>query len=204
MLRNFILVLVVLVLSGKVSAQYIQNFSGYSNAQGKVTLTWTIPQGPTSSGLEVQRSLDSTFASGFITVYTYSGLCGPGFAQSFTVLDSTAILHHRNYYRVWSYSGVYSNVIAVNAGELVDNYHMTPSPFTDQGKLEFQNPNGEVYVLEIAHPRGTMMYHFEGISTNYFYINASWFEKTGMYYFRLYKADGSGLIKGKFVVVKTP
>ena len=202
--RVFIFLFVLLAFAANVRAQYIQNFMGYSDAAGKVMLTWNIPSGPVSSGVEVQRSADSTFNSGFIQVYYYSGLCGPGFAQSFSCVDSTAPLHHRSYYRVYAQTGVYSNTIGVNVGELVDNYTVSPSPVVEVSKLEFKNPESKAYVLEIAHPKGYMMYHFEGITTNYFYLNASWFEKTGMYFFRMYKPDGSGLIKGKFVVVRNP
>jgi hypothetical protein len=205
MYRVFILLSFILVLSGKSYGQYIQNFTGYSDSKAQIHLSWNIPSGPNLSGLIVERSLDSTFTTGFsTTIYTYSGLVGPGFAQNFSIVDSTATLHRRNYYRVNVQSTYYSLIIGVNAGERTDNYTLYPTIVSDISKLTFNNPNNDAYVMEIAHTKGYMLYHFEGLTSGTFDINATWFDKTGMYFFRMYKPDGSGLIKGKFAVVRNP
>ena len=187
----------------------VSNFYGITS-KNTAHLYWTILKGPyTSTDTELQWSLDSLY--GFQTIYTNSYPCGnPSTDETYDYIHQTMAglltnpdLNKKNYYRIFMPPNSYSSIALVDFAAANGAYKIYPSPIESQSRLEFSNPSGVEFVLEIGDPKGLLLYHFENITTNYFYLNADWFEKTSLYFFRLIPVDGSSkTIRGKFLIIK--
>lgn len=196
--------IIFLLFSFSVFGQITPPITAFTaNVQGdKVNLFWTVGKSnATCNGLELQRSTDSLF--NYTMIYNYSGICGnPTNDQYFQYQDISPFLFQKNYYRILLYPASYSNVLVVDMSKGGSDYKVFPNPVIDFSTLSFNNPSGKEYVIDICDRFGNRIYYQENIRTNTFLLMAGWFEKSGVYPFRMYTLDGSDLIKGKFTVVK--
>ncbi len=200
----------LLLTQAQAQNPYISNLYGVVS-QNSAHLYWTVAKGPyTSNDTELQWSLDSL--AGYQTIYTNSYPCGnPNSDESYDHIHPTTAglltnpdLNKKNYYRIYMPPASYSQVAVVDFAAVNGGYKVYPSPVEAQSRVEFSNPDGKEFIVDITDPRGFLLYHFENISSNYFYVNADWFDKLNLYFFRVYPVDGSAKpIRGKFLIIKS-
>lgn len=201
-----ILLTMFLLIAGLTKAQQyptITNFKGTPQTNGTVYIEFTATASTFSvGGYDLQRSADSAW--NFVSVYTYSGSIGGPSSQDYNYYDYPPDPTKKYYYKVVFPNGYQSAVIMVDLGTLFGSYKIFEHPIYRDGisYLVFPYTPGTSWIMDIADPRGFLLYRFGGIAGNTIPLNASWFNGSGMYYFRLYPQDGSTVIKGKFEIQK--
>lgn len=168
-----------------------------NNATVQIDYTITASTG-FYNGAELMRSTDSMF--GYITVNTIFGSVG-GNAQDYSYQDYPPDPTKKYYYKVRLGGTAESNIIVVNMGDVFGNFKILPHPIDGFSRLEFIYTLGQQWVLEIADTRGFFIYRDEYVYTGSYPISRAMFKAPGVYFFRLYLADGSQLINGKMVVL---
>ncbi len=191
------LVFTALLLQAQVPT--VAHFHGVANKNTAI-INWTILKGPyTCAGVELQWSTDSLY--GYTSIYTDYSVCGnPNTDEEKNTIHQSPDIHKKNFYRLFLPPFTYSQIIVVDFTKENGAYQLFPHPFSNQARLEFENPNGEACILEIAHPKGYLLYRFEYINTNYFYLYKGWFTESNLFYFRIYPISGNFKpIRGKFI-----
>jgi hypothetical protein len=164
----------LLFMQVRAQTPYVSNLYGVV-AQNSAHLHWTVAKGPyTCSDTELQWSLDSLY--GYQTIYTNSYPCGnPNTDESYNYIHQTTAglltnpdLNKKNYYRIYMPPSSYSQVAVVDFAAVNGGYKVYPSPVEAESRIEFSNPSGKEFIVDIADSRGFLLYHFENISTNYF------------------------------------
>lgn len=202
-----IYVLVLLTKPHSILAQQyptINNLRGTPQINGTALIEFTVGQSSNILiGCDLQRSSDSAF--NFVSVYYFPGSMGGSISQDFSYYDYPPDPTKKYYYKIIFSNGSQSNTIVVNMGDVFGNYKIAQHPIIDDGssKLDFAYIPGTIWVMDIADAKGYRLYQFTGINQSNFIINASWFNWSGIYFFRLYPADGSTVIRGRFVVMKS-
>lgn len=200
-MRNFLFSFLFYVTTFAFAQQYpsVINLRSKVLSNATVRIDFTISASINFyNGAELMRSTDSTF--GYITVYTIFGSVG-GNAQDYFYDDYPPDPSKKYYYKVRLGGTAESNVIVVNMADVFGNFKILPHPVFDFSKLEFVYLLGQHWVLEIADPKGYFMYRDEYVFTGSYPISRSMFKSPGIYFFRLYLADGSQVIKGRMVVM---
>ncbi|HEY1038801.1 MAG TPA: hypothetical protein VGF30_05310 [Bacteroidia bacterium] len=181
----------------------VYNLRGTPQNNGTVLIEFTISESIfTYSSYDLQRSGDSAF--NFASVQYYSAAVGGATAQDYSYYDPVPDPTKKYYYKIVFPNGAQSNVLVVDVGNVFGHYKIVKHPIEDDGnsRLEFTYIQGTTWLLEIADPKGYFLYRIGGITQNSIPLNASWFNGTGIYFFRLYPYDGSTVIQGRFVVIK--
>ncbi|MDH4129483.1 MAG: hypothetical protein OEV44_12050, partial [Spirochaetota bacterium] len=93
------------------------------------------------------------------------------------------------------------NIIVVNMANVFGNFKIIPQPITDFSRLEFVYALGQNWILEIVEPKGYFIYRDEYVYTGSYPLSRAMFKSPGIYFFRLYLADGSQVIRGRMVVM---
>ena len=175
----------------------LRNFS-LSKIGDSVLLKWTIKQGETCNGIQVERSSDNL---NFQEVGNIPGVCGsPDFAQTFEFLDTNPVVNTTNYYRLvlgnTGYSEVRSiEVIALNE----DGILVLPNPASESTTVYFKNDFNKLYTLKLFSSAAKLILEMEG-SGQSFPVNTSILD-AGVYVFRISQDGEQSEANGKIVVV---
>ncbi|MFN6040005.1 MAG: hypothetical protein ACK452_16165 [Bacteroidota bacterium] len=203
--RNFYFLFFFLILSFNFSIHaqlLIKNFIAQPANSSQLLVTWTVGAGSaTCNDLQLFWSTDS-FKTASSWVHTLPGICGlSGADENYYFQHNNPDPNGKNYYRLYSFGSPVSPIIVYDFGADNGSYIMIPHPITAAGGvLTFKNPNNDLWVLDIANANCTVRYIYQNIYNPFVELPGSLFEN-GIYFFRLYNANGE-IIKGKFIVVK--
>jgi hypothetical protein len=193
----------LLICSKQIKGQLIiKNFFAQPANSTQMLISWTVGAGSNiCNDLQLFWSTDS-FKTTSSWIHTLPGVCGlSGADENYNFQHNNPDANGKNYYQLRSFGSNVSPIIVYNFGDDNGEYIMIPNPVTAfGGVLTFKNPNNDLWVLEICNANCTSRYIYPNIYNPYVELPGSLFEN-GVYFFRLYNANGE-LIKGKFIVVK--
>jgi len=192
----FILLTLILTVQSSPAQETELDYFEANQNQEQVLLKWAISRGSVCNGITITRSSDSLY---FQTIGRIEGVCGsPDFQQPYSFVDETPLKNKKAFYRLELGVTDFSDIISFT---LIDKnekgYQIIPNPIQNQGRIYFNNPFREEFILSLFSINGSLL--LQGSSREeYFQINSSEL-KNGIYFFTItYKEEA---IRGKFLVI---
>lgn len=131
--RFFLLIL--MVLSNHLNAQFELNYFIASQQNDKVKLSWEVAAGSTCNGMQIERSFDSI---NYSFIGEVEGICGSGTsAQKFDFTDENPASFKKNYYRLVAGSGerFYQNILF---SYVEDSFFFIQNPVSPSSIIYFE------------------------------------------------------------------
>jgi len=151
-------------------------------AQGKVTLAWSIVKGSTCNGINIHRSTDGLH---YVQVGEIPGVCGSSSEPLYySFVDENPKKNSINYYKLELGNYGDSQVLPIEIIDIENNgYQIRPNPISSTGRIYYDNDRKEVHQLIFFQLNGAVLLDILS-EQDYFDVDVSSFT-AGIYLFTI-------------------
>lgn len=196
-MRKSVLLILFSFAVGVLSAQNPVSQFKAEEINGNVYLTWTIQQGFTCNGVDVERSTDSV---NYLKIGDIEGICGSSAEEiHYDFTDNFPEKNTRNFYRLSLGGLLYSHFISIDIIDIpANNYLVVPNPFNVNSQIFFENSAYAQCTLNVYLPDGSPVKEMF-TSGEVFNLDREYFS-SGLYFFRISYDNGKASVAGRFAV----
>jgi hypothetical protein len=178
------------------SDPYLEHFS-ITHDDGRVLLNWVTRPGSTCEGIDIMRSTDSIH---YTSIHHIGGICGgPNSAISYSHIDESPVVNHRNYYRLQLGTVGTTSVRAIEVVDLQGNgFLIRPNPVVETSRIYFDNVSHALHRLSLIDLQGVVRQTLE--TRDEFFIVEAAALQPNLYFLHIQDEEGRFKAQGKLLV----